>query len=244
MSDHPYSLAYFAQLQANYRAGKPGVWKRIALLREFLELSPTDTILETGFGQGTVAYELATTGAQVTAVDCDPVAIQAAQVFLTGGPGWWPSNLRLIQADLAALPFAAQSFTKICFSEVVEHLADPRPVLTELHRILRPGGRMAVTTWPNVSNLSWALKYRLGQGPVEDFAPQTPRRLRGLLEAAGFRVRRERLTNFYAALPNTRWEFDGCGQSNLVARLGERFLTRRPWGAFFAASINLLCDRR
>ena len=52
MSNHPYSPAYFAQLQANYRAGKPGVWKRIALLREFLELSPTDTILETGFGQG------------------------------------------------------------------------------------------------------------------------------------------------------------------------------------------------
>ena len=93
MSTHPYSPAYFAQLQANYRAGKPGVWKRIALLREFLEPSPSDTILETGFGQGTVAYELATTGAQVTAVDCDPVAIQAAQVFLTGGPGWWPSNL-------------------------------------------------------------------------------------------------------------------------------------------------------
>jgi len=40
MSNHPYSPAYFAQLQANYRAGKPGVWKRIALLREFLEHPP------------------------------------------------------------------------------------------------------------------------------------------------------------------------------------------------------------
>jgi SAM-dependent methyltransferase len=242
MSPIHYSPAYFAQLQGNYRAGKPGVWKRIALLREFLQPEPGDRILETGFGQGTVAYELATTGAQVVAVDCHPVALEAARAFLTGEPGW-PPTLRLVQADLAALPFPNHSFDKICFSEVVEHLANPRPALAELRRVLRAGGQMAVTTWPSVGNLSWALKYRLGQGPVEDFAPQTPRRLRALLAAAGFRIRHERLSNFYLALPNTRWEFDGCGQANLIARLGERFLTRRPWGACFAASINILCDR-
>jgi SAM-dependent methyltransferase len=55
-------------------------------------------------------------------------------------------------ADAAALPFRPSSFGGAVCSEVLEHVADPRAVFAELHRVLRPGATLVVTT-PNYSNL-------------------------------------------------------------------------------------------
>jgi SAM-dependent methyltransferase len=49
--------------------------------------------------------------------------------------------------DASRLPFAAESFDIILFTEVIEHLPDPSTVLNEIERVLRPGG-MLVLTWP------------------------------------------------------------------------------------------------
>jgi SAM-dependent methyltransferase len=55
-------------------------------------------------------------------------------------------------ADGAHLPFADDSFAGAVCSEVLEHVADPSPVLGELARVLRRGA-IAVVTTPNYSNL-------------------------------------------------------------------------------------------
>lgn len=241
MSHDDYSPDYYRRLQEGYTAGKAWVWKRIALVLAGLRPGPADTVLETGCGQGTLARELATRARRVYAVDRSPEAIAACRRFLAeqGMPG----AVRIVQADLEALPFRAGSFGKVNFSEVVEHLDRPLPVLQELYRVLAPGGALMVTTWPNRAHLIWNWRYRHGRGSPEDFNPQTPRSLGGLLRAARFQVVETRLSNFYLHLPRTRWTIDGCMQETPLARFCERVLTRRPWGDYLAASINMLCRK-
>ena len=50
-----------------------------------------------------------------------------------------------IVADLHHLPVGAHRFDFVLCTEVLEHVADPARVLTELHRVLRPGGTLLVT---------------------------------------------------------------------------------------------------
>lgn len=49
------------------------------------------------------------------------------------------------ECDLAAIPVEDQRFDLIIFTQVMEHLPDPLPVLVELRRILKPGGRIWAT---------------------------------------------------------------------------------------------------
>lgn len=51
-----------------------------------------------------------------------------------------------IQYDAHALPFASASVETILCTEVLEHCYDPQKVMDEFHRILRPGGKLILTT--------------------------------------------------------------------------------------------------
>lgn len=51
-----------------------------------------------------------------------------------------------LQFDAHALPFADQAFPMIVAIEVLEHCKDPQRVIDEIFRVLKPGGRMILTT--------------------------------------------------------------------------------------------------
>lgn len=71
---------------------------------------------------------------------------------------------------------------------VIEHLADPRALLKEIHRILRPGGILAVST-PNIRSIGWYL-LKENWGAIEPKVHLnlfTPRSLELLLRATGFK---------------------------------------------------------
>src|SRR3546814_15029687 len=50
-----------------------------------------------------------------------------------------------VAADGALLPFPDQSFEAVICSEVLEHVPDPRLVLDEIARVLKPGGCLLLT---------------------------------------------------------------------------------------------------
>jgi dolichol-phosphate mannosyltransferase len=60
----------------------------------------------------------------------------------------------LVQASGFHLPFADQSFSCVLCSEVIEHVPKDSPILDELVRVLRPGGRLVLGT-PDYGNWQW-----------------------------------------------------------------------------------------
>ena len=69
-------------------------------------------------------------------------------------------DVNIVQIDLNTqpLPYADGSFDLVTCSEVLEHVENYRAVLREIHRVLKPGGLMVVTT-PNVLNMKSRLRY-------------------------------------------------------------------------------------
>ena len=55
---------------------------------------------------------------------------------------------RFIQADAQAIPLPTSSVDTVICCETIEHVPDPRAAVTELARVVRPGGRLFLTT-PN-----------------------------------------------------------------------------------------------
>jgi ubiquinone/menaquinone biosynthesis C-methylase UbiE len=110
-----------------------------------------DQLLDLGCGAGRHAYEAMRRGAHVTALDADAAEIkdvatllramedEDAAVAATGGRG------EGVVANALALPFPSGSFDRVIAAEVLEHIPEDRAALTELSRVLRPGGTMAVT---------------------------------------------------------------------------------------------------
>ncbi len=96
---------------------------------------------------------------------------------------------RLALADAAHLPFADGSFAAATLWDVLEHLPDPHAAMSEVARVLCPGGRLALSTgdvgsWAaRLSGARWHL-YTL---PEHLFFYTRPG-LRHLLEAHGLRV--------------------------------------------------------
>jgi SAM-dependent methyltransferase len=116
----------------------------------------------------------------VTGVDRDgEVVRQAAETYPAAS---------FVDADVLELPFGDESFdAAVCF-EVIEHVEDPRRLVAELARVLRPGGLLFIST----PNARMERLHARSQGYAENpyhISPLTPRDLRRLLRATGFRVR-------------------------------------------------------
>ncbi|WP_037604469.1 class I SAM-dependent methyltransferase [Streptacidiphilus rugosus] len=156
-------------------------------LLDAAEVRAGTRVLDVGTGPGTVAAAALALGAEVVAVDAEPgmVALAAANA-----PG-----AQVRHAVLPALPFPDDAFDAAVANFVVNHVEDPRAALRELRRVVRPGGRVAVTIWHGTENSAMSLfGLALDEAGVRrparptlpvDFA-RTAEGLRGLLEQAGW----------------------------------------------------------
>lgn len=94
-------------------------------------------------------------------------------------------------ADARHLPFPDASFDAIICSEVLEHILEYEEVVAEIDRILKPGGRLAISVprfWPEW--ICWKLSegyYNTPGGHVRIFKPKE---LRAQFEGRGFRLER------------------------------------------------------
>ena len=99
-------------------------------------------VLEVGFGDGYGAAYLAEQAREVTAVDVTAGNIPRARAKYTR------HNLAFREFDGGKLPFPDGSFDLACTFQVIEHIPEPKilPWVEEIRRVLRPGGRLFVST--------------------------------------------------------------------------------------------------
>ncbi|HZZ34762.1 MAG TPA: class I SAM-dependent methyltransferase [Caulobacteraceae bacterium] len=147
---------------------------------ERLDLQPDDRLVEVGFGHGrtlAAAAERITAG-RLAGVDLSEVMLQIARRRNAG-------LLRAGRMELALgpserLPFEAESFNKALAVHTIYFWPRPERDLAELHRVMRPGGRLVLGFRPSEDGAF-----------VRDF-PSDVYRIRpiaeveGLLSAAGF----------------------------------------------------------
>ena len=101
------------------------------------------TVLEVGCGVGAQTVTLArrSPDARFTSIDVSAASLAEARQKIDGAG---ITNLEFRQADIFALPFAAESFDHVFVCFVLEHLARPLDGLRILKGVLRPGGTITV----------------------------------------------------------------------------------------------------
>ncbi|GAA2447004.1 hypothetical protein GCM10010191_75260 [Actinomadura vinacea] len=108
-------------------------------LLDAAEVGSGTKLLDVGTGPGVVPAEAMRRGAEVAAVDADP---EMAETAAGNVPG-----LDVRVAVLPELPFDGETFDAVVGNFVINHVGDPGAALAELRRVLRPGGRLALTCW-------------------------------------------------------------------------------------------------
>lgn len=96
--------------------------------------------LDCGCGGGEYVRALAATGARAVGVEIEAAKLRAAARSGAGAG--------LSRGDLQRLPFPDGAFDLALVNEVLEHVPDDLVALREVHRVLRPGGRVVVLS-PN-----------------------------------------------------------------------------------------------
>lgn len=100
-------------------------------------------VLDAGCGCGYGTHHLATTGAKrVVGVDLAPEAIEYARCHYAA------RNLEFATTDVTALAFPSETFDVVVCLEIFEHVTEYERLLVESRRVLKPSGRIIVST-PN-----------------------------------------------------------------------------------------------
>ena len=188
-------------------------------LLDLLPLQPDDRILDLGCGDGRLTLDAAARGARMVGVDLSPDLVAAARA----------RGLDAQVADAAALPYPDASFDGVLSNAALHWMTAPEPVLGEVARVLKPGGRFVgeLGGAGNVAAIVGAITNALAQRGIEvtrayPWYFPTPDQYRGQLAAAGFTV--ERLERF--ARPTDL----PADISGWLATFAESFLAQVPAG--------------
>jgi ubiquinone/menaquinone biosynthesis C-methylase UbiE len=102
-----------------------------------LPFEGNEIALDAGCGTGSLAFALASFVAEVVGVDTNTEYLEAGRADA-------PSNVRLVEGDVTALPFGYGEFELACCHRVLHHVRRPELAVSELVRVTRPGGRLFV----------------------------------------------------------------------------------------------------
>ena len=118
--------------------------QRARVIMKYLNPKKGERILDAGCGIGYYSFELVTKFCcNVNGVDIDLEDIELAKQIIKKTH---VSNVEFSVCDISELKFDDETFDKVIFSEVLEHIADDINVLNELHRVLKPHGHLILST--------------------------------------------------------------------------------------------------
>lgn len=146
MSNDPFS---------QFKAGQREAWALFApvatfttpsaaSLVDFACVRPGDAVLDVACGTGVVAVTAALRGAVTRGLDMSPVLLEDA----ARNAAVVDASIEFTEGDAEALPYADASFDVVLSQ--FGHIFAPRPQVAtaEMLRVLKPGGRIAFSTWP------------------------------------------------------------------------------------------------
>ena len=128
--------------------------RHMAVVEMPLEAIAGKHILEVGSGAGGHSALFAKYGAQVTSIDLTLPRVKSTQnKFDLLCPS--SDDCRALQSDAENLPFADDSFDLVYSNGVIHHTLDTEKALSEIHRVLKPGGRAVIMLYCKSSWHYW-----------------------------------------------------------------------------------------
>ena len=206
-----------------WRAGQE---RRLALIRAWAQVAGARVLVD-GAGVGMYSRHLEETGAWVVSIDIDfPSMVAASQ-----------RTANCLTAAGEHLPFAAASFDTVLSHEVLEHVRDDAAAMSEIARVLKPGGR-AVIFVPNrlyffeTHGHYWKGEYHFGNTPLINYLPD---RWRNQLAPHVRAYRKSDLKRLIAPLPLRviHWTQIYPGYDNIIAHQPALGKTVRSITRFF-----------
>ncbi|AMW06324.1 ArsR/SmtB family transcription factor [Gemmatimonas phototrophica] len=133
--------AFFATASAEWDALRTDMFgARADLAATFALLDPDLVVGDLGCGTGSLSAALAPHVGHVHAIDASPAMLDAAATRLGAF-----DNVSVTEGTLEALPLETGVLDVALLTLVLHHVADPARALREVHRVLRPAGRLLIT---------------------------------------------------------------------------------------------------
>lgn len=123
------------------KAGTPTLWEHIYRYKFALKYTRGKDVLDIACGEGYGSASLLAAGAKsVIAVDIDPETVKYAKAK-------YKIDARV--GDASSIPIANSSVDVVVSFETIEHITEPQVFISEVARVLRPGGCLIIST-PNL----------------------------------------------------------------------------------------------
>jgi demethylmenaquinone methyltransferase/2-methoxy-6-polyprenyl-1,4-benzoquinol methylase len=120
--------------------GQNGRWRRAMISR--IAPVPGQAVLDVASGTAGVALQIAArTGASVVGVDLTEQMLRQGQRNVAGAG--LSDRIRLTAGRAEQLPFADATFEALTFTYLLRYVLDPQATLSELARVVKPGGQVA-----------------------------------------------------------------------------------------------------
>ena len=148
----------------------------MATYRFVRNLTEGKRVLDAGCAFGYGSYVLAQNALNVTGVDFDE------KTLLTARKDYSKDNLSYVLSDLTRLAFIDECFEVACLFEVLSIVPQYRKLLGEMHRVLKRGGALLLSTRNKISDIPIT-----NNGWHTAFSPDE---LKALLKESGFRIRK------------------------------------------------------
>lgn len=148
-----YSFGVESFLWSGFARLLPHRTAEIAFNVMYLPRHPGGRLLEVGCGGGAMLELMARLGWDAEGVDFDEKAVDVAR----------SRGLRVRAGSLEQQGYPDNHFDAVTTSHLIEHVPDPRALLLEVRRILKPGGKLVIVT-PNVRSWGHALFGRRWRG--------------------------------------------------------------------------------
>jgi methionine biosynthesis protein MetW len=148
------SVEFYSARQTDH----PVADTRLRIVLDLILAARAETLLDIGCGRGTLGAMILAQrpNMRIYGTELTPASIEeATQVGIT-----------IVTKDVTTgISLPDESVDVVVMGEIIEHLVDPDAVVDEVHRVLRPGGQLIVTT-PNIASWTNRLVLALGIQPL------------------------------------------------------------------------------